>query len=236
MWRVTGTKHFASGAGIASFMITTARVVGDAVPEIFTIDMRNRDWSGSDGLELTRSWDGVGMIATQSHAFELVGCLAERAAMPGLFAKSAPIVGQLTPLLFAGVILGILDSALALARASVGQRVSSLRAYEQVTWTQASNEIWLAEQAYEGALRAVESGVGGLLAAARAKLVIAQLAESSLVSLSRVIGGASFSRSQPFAQWSQDVRALGFLRPPWGYAFDQLIGFEFYDTKLKAPQ
>lgn len=226
-WRLSGAKHFASGAGITSFMITTAKCAGDSLPNLYTIDMRGRAWDGSDGMKLTRSWDGHGMIATQSHAFELDACPAERAAAENLFLASAPIVGQLTPLLFAAVILGILDSATQLARTAVSGRIKSLRAYEQVTWTQASNEVWLAEQAFEGALRSVESSDRGLLAAARAKLTIAELAESSLAAMARVIGGGSFSRSQPFGQWGQDVRALGFLRPPWGYAYDQLLGFEF---------
>ncbi len=226
-WRLSGQKHFASGAGITSFMITTAICSGETLPSLYTIDMRGRPWDGSAGVTLTRSWDGHGMVATQSHAFELDGCPAERAEGDNLFVASAPIVGQLTPMLFAAVILGILDSAVELAGATVGKRVGSLRPYERVTWTQAANQVWLAEQAYEGALRSIERGERGLLAAARAKLTIAELAETSLAAMSRVIGGGSFSRSQPFGQWAQDVRALGFLRPPWGYAYDQLIGFEF---------
>ena len=31
----------------------------------------------------------------------------------------------------------------------------------------------------------------------------------------------------PFGQWAQDVKALGFLRPPWGLAFDQMFAGEF---------
>ena len=38
------------------------------------------------------------------------------------------------------------------------------------------------------------------------------------------IGGGTFSRRSPFASWFEDVRALGFLRPPWGLAYDALFG------------
>jgi hypothetical protein len=38
-----------------------------------------------------------------------------------------------------------------------------------------------------------------------------------------VIGGGTYSRRNPFAHWSEDVRALGFLRPPWGLAYDNLF-------------
>jgi len=226
-WRLSGEKHFGSGSGITSFMITTARADDESHADLFVIDMRQRDWDGSTGLRLRREWDGYGMMATQSHAFVLDGCPAVRMASIDAFRRAAPVAAQLTPLLFAAVTLGILDVAAEAVRAVVAPRWQALRAYEQVAYTQGANQIWLAEQAFEGALRAVELGRDGALAAARAKLTMAELAESALATLARVIGGGSFSRSMPFGQWSQDVRALGFLRPPWGYAFDTLLGLQF---------
>ena len=50
-----------------------------------------------------------------------------------------------------------------------------------------------------------------------------RLAEQTLSRLSRVLGGGTYSRRSPFAHWYEDVRALGFLRPPWGLAFDNLM-------------
>ena len=41
--------------------------------------------------------------------------------------------------------------------------------------------------------------------------------------LTNVLGGGTFSQRSPFAHWFEDVRALGFLRPPWGLAFDTLF-------------
>ena len=52
---------------------------------------------------------------------------------------------------------------------------------------------------------------------------IAELAESATGRLCRVLGGGTFSRSSPFGHWYEDVRALGFLRPPWGLAYDNLF-------------
>lgn len=225
-WLLTGEKHFGSGSGMTSFMITTALADGEARPDIFVVDMRGRDWDGSAGLELRRAWDGYGMMATQSHAFALADCPAERMASPDGMPRAGLVTAQITPLLFSAVVMGILDVASATARAALAPRWRQLRPYEQVAWSQGSNQAWLAEQAFEGAIRAVESRRQGALAAARAKLSIADLAESSLGLLSRVIGGGSFSRSQPFGQWMQDVRALGFLRPPWGFAYDQLLGLD----------
>jgi hypothetical protein len=60
-------------------------------------------------------------------------------------------------------------------------------------------------------------------AALRAKESVADLAEQTLLRLTRVLGGGTFSQRSPFAHWFEDVRALGFLRPPWGLAYDQLF-------------
>jgi alkylation response protein AidB-like acyl-CoA dehydrogenase len=229
-YRLSGEKHFASGSGITSFMITTARADGAERPDLFVVDMRGRPWDGSAGLKLRVPWDGHGMIATQSHAFLLDGCPAQRAASHAAFAAAVPVVSQLTPLLFAAVIVGILHNAFDLARERLRPRLASLKAYEQVIWVQATNAAWLAEQAYEGALRAIEANDSGLLAASRAKATIAALAEQCLGDLARVLGGASYARGAPFGQWAEDVRALGFLRPPWGLAFEQLLKLDLLQT------
>ena len=60
-------------------------------------------------------------------------------------------------------------------------------------------------------------------AAIRGKVAVAELSEQALLRLTRVVGGGSFSASSPFASWFEDVRALGFLRPPWGLAVGGLI-------------
>ena len=84
-------------------------------------------------------------------------------------------------------------------------------------------EGWLIKQAYEGMLRAMEEGRDSRLRAVYAKTAIAELAESALGRICKVIGGGSLSRSSPFGYWLEDTRALGFLRPPWGLAYDRLF-------------
>ena len=107
--------------------------------------------------------------------------------------------------------------------------MEQLRAYEQMEWTRAELDHWLAVQAYEGALRAAEGTdpVAASVAALRAKEAVADLAESALRRVTRVLGGGTFSRRSPFAHWYEDVRALGFLRPPWGLAHDSLFAMSF---------
>jgi alkylation response protein AidB-like acyl-CoA dehydrogenase len=55
----------------------------------------------------------------------------------------------------------------------------------------------------------------------QAKTAIAELAESVLRRICRVIGGGTFSRSSPFGYWFEDVRAFGFLRAPWALSYDR---------------
>jgi len=116
----------------------------------------------------------------------------------------------------------VVEVALETARQQLSRRRDSLRAYERVEWTKAELEGWLIQQAYEGMLRAMEQDRDRRLRAVQAKTAIAELAESVLRRIGRVIGGGTFSRSSPFGYWYEDVRALGFLHPPLGLAYDQL--------------
>jgi alkylation response protein AidB-like acyl-CoA dehydrogenase len=225
-YRLTGDKHFGSGYGLCDHMFTTARVEGEEGPAAFFVDVRRLvEEEGSAGLRVTHEWDGVGMKATQSHAVRLEGAPAVRLAWDGPVSTLAANAGGLVMVLFTSVVLGVLDEAVTTARAQLEGRFDGLRAFEQVEWSRAELEHWLAGQAYEGALRTVAEGdpAASLHAGIRAKTATAELAESSLRRLTGVIGGGSFSSRSPFAHWFEDVRALGFLRPPWGLAFDTLF-------------
>lgn len=218
-WRLTGVKHFGSGSGITSYMLTTAVPDGEEAPDWFYVPFAGEP----EGLELVAPWDGQGMAATQSHGWRFEGVPAVRSAWPGhlddLIAGAAPLFG----LLFAGVVLGIVETAVEEARRQLTGK--DLRPYEAVEWARADLDAWTVEQAYEGGLRALEAaGAAARLDALRAKTVAAEAAESCLLRLTRVLGGGTFSRRSPFAHWFEDVRALGFLRPPWGLAHDGLIG------------
>lgn len=224
-YRVSGDKHFGSGSGVTSYMITTAVPEGEDAPTIFVIDVRGRPWDGSAGLQLVAEWDGMGMAATQSHAMRLEGCPVVRLAWDGPIQEITFAAAPLISSLFTAVVLGVLDEAIGTAKRQLEPKAGELRPFEQVEWSRAELDHWLAVQAYEGALRAVESGdhARAVHATLRAKEAVAELAESSLGRVVRVIGGGSFSRRSPFASWFEDVRALGFLRPPWGLAYDSLF-------------
>ncbi len=224
-YRLRGQKHFGSGSGVADLMVTTAVPEGEDAPALFVLDTRDRSWDGSSGMRLVAEWDGMGMQATQSHAMALDGAPAVRAAYDGPLDDLSVANAAFISCLFTAVVLGLVDEAVATARATVTAKADELRPYEQVAWTRAETEHWLMVQAYEGALRAVESGDprAAVHAALRAKQAGAELAEDCLRGLTRVLGGGTFSQRSPFAHWFEDVRALGFLRPPWGFAYDNLF-------------
>lgn len=228
-YAVTGDKHFGSGSGVTDRMITTAIPEGESDPTIFVLDVRDRPWDATAGLELLAEWDGMGMAATQSHAMRLDGAPSVRLAWGNGLDPITWAAGPFIASLFTAVVLGVLDSAIAMAREQLRDRATQLRAYEQVEWSRAELNHWLAVQAYEGALRAVESRDAAVAfhGALRAKEAVAELAEQSLRGLTRVLGGGTFSQRSPYAHWYEDVRALGFLRPPWGLAFDTLYATSF---------
>lgn len=221
---ITGQKHFGSGSGITSYMITSAVAEGDPQADWFFLDVREARWDGAGGATLIAEWDGHGMAATQSHAFAFKDFPAARFAWPGNLFGVTAAAGAFVSALFTAVIVGVVDTAIEQAREALRRRKDSLRAYEQVEWVRAENEAWLIAQAFEGMRRAIEAkGSGALLEALRGKETIAELAESTTRRICNVVGGGSFGRSSPFGFYFEDVRALGFLRPPWGLAFDQLF-------------
>jgi hypothetical protein len=210
-------------------MLTSARPADEPGPDWFFLDVRDVPWDGSHGLRLVAEWDGHGMTATQSHGFAFADFPAERFAWPGHLADLQAAAGPFVGCCFTAVVVGIVETAIATARTALAAKRDALRAYEQVEWARAVTEGWLVRQAYEGMVRAVEAVETGAAPAGAARSVlhgktaVAELAERVLGRLCRVMGGGSYARHSPFGFWFEDVRALGFLRPPWGLAYDRLV-------------
>ena len=222
---ITGDKHFGSGTGISSYMVTTGLSIDSDEPAMFILDMRDRPWEQSDHMSLLAEWDGMGMASTQSHALRLEGMPAFKLASEDPLEVVAQPTSPLAACLFTAVVIGVLDEAIEVARSQVTDRAPMLRAFEQTEWARAEMDHWLAVQAYEGALRSVETAPDSVAsyASLRAKQSVARLAEDIMLRLTRVLGGGTFSQRSPFSHWFEDVRALGFLRPPWGLASDALF-------------
>jgi alkylation response protein AidB-like acyl-CoA dehydrogenase len=226
---VTGDKHFGSGTGVCSYMLTTAIPEHETEPAAFFLDTRALAVGRPQpGFTIVKEWDGVGMAASQSHAVRLEDCPAVRLEWPDTLEAMTRAAGPINMCLFTAVVIGVLDEAIATAEQRVGSRFAELRPFEQVEWVNATTDHWLAVQAYDAMIRAVESDdpASARRACLRGKIAVSELAERAMLRTTRVVGGGSFSAASPFASWFQDVRALGFLRPPWGLAVDGLIAAE----------
>lgn len=219
-YALSGEKHFGSGSGITSFMMTTARPDGEDDPDVFVLDLRGLSGDGSGGFTRTAEWDGHGMIATQSHGFALDGVPAVRVAWPGVLDRGAPLAPAYVATLYTAVVVGVVDAAMAAARERLARRADALGPYERVEYSHARSEAWLVEQAFEGMLRDIERSDGR--DAVLGKTAVAELSERLMGRLCRVLGGGTYARHSPFGFWFQDVRALGFLRPPWALAYRTL--------------
>jgi alkylation response protein AidB-like acyl-CoA dehydrogenase len=221
-YRLTGEKSFGSGSGVTSFMITSALTEGESEPDIFFMDMRGVPWDGSRGVKLLAEWDSHGMTATQSHAMAFADFPATRLAWPihsrKLVARPRGFGGA-----FATVAVGIVEIAVETARHQLEQRRSSLQPYEQAEWARVEVEAWLIRQAHAAIVNALADEEGGERSGLLGKTAIAELAESVLARICRIVGGGLYARHSPFGYWFEDVRALGFLRPPWALASTRIV-------------
>ena len=225
-WRISGEKHFGSGSGATDFVLTTARRAGADAPDWFFMDVRDTPWNGSTGMTLKAEWDGHGMQATNSHAFTFRDYPATRMAWPGTWRAVFEATGGIGSLGHTAPFLGIIDAAMRHMRDEFvrrGQRPADFRAFEKMEWTHAHREAALLYQCHEAALTAVERTGGARHEAALAKANISVLAESVMTRLCRIAGGGAYARHSPLGFWFEDVRAAGFLRPPWGIAYDGLF-------------
>ncbi|MEZ4501225.1 MAG: hypothetical protein R3C39_01195 [Dehalococcoidia bacterium] len=226
-WAISGTKHFGSGSGMSSFMLTSALPAGEARPDWFVFDLRDAATRESH-MKIVAPWDGHGMTATQSHGIEFDHFPAQRAAWPGHLQDLSDTAGPFVIALFTAVVFGIVEAAVEAAREQLRRR-PSLRPYEQVEWANVEQDAWLMEQAYEGLLRSIEAEEATPASTILAKTASAQLAENCLRRITRVLGGGTFARHAPFGFWFEDVRALGFLRPSWGMSYDGIAAGAFAD-------
>lgn len=223
---ISGEKHFGSGSGATTHMLTTALRPGADAPDWFFLDVRNVPWDGSTGMKLKTPWDGHGMPATNSHAFTFQNFPATRMAWPGSWRGPYEGTGGAGSLGLTAPFLGIIDAALRHMRdefARRGQRPETFKAFDKLEWTHAHREAALIYQCYEAALTATERTGSARHEAALAKANIALLADSVMSRLCRIAGGGAYARHSPLGFWFEDVRAAGFLRPPWAIAYDGLF-------------
>jgi alkylation response protein AidB-like acyl-CoA dehydrogenase len=109
---------------------------GEDEPDLFFVDMRGvLDHCGipldeTAGVRLTATWDGHGMMATQSHALMFEDVPATQIAWSGPSRKGV-IVPRALGVGFASLIVGIVEVAVETAAAWLRPKRSELRSFEQ---------------------------------------------------------------------------------------------------------
>lgn len=224
-YRMSGQKHFGSASGLTSFMTTRAVPQGETTPDLFFLEVRNQPWDGSTGMRLSAEWRGHGMMSTNSHAFEFKDFPATRVAWPGHQSEIMAASSGLGGMSWCSVIAGIVDAAMDYTRQRLREtrrQGNSLRSFQQVEWTMAEQEAFLIDRAWEGTLQMMDRGIVDRRTILMTKESIARLSESVLSRLCKLTGGTAYTWYCPLGAWLQDVQALGYLRPPWALAFDNL--------------
>ena len=225
-YRMSGQKHFGSGSGLTAFMTTRAIAAEETTPDSFFLEVRHHPWDGSTGMRLTAPWRGHGMRSTNSHAFEFQNFPATRVAWPGHQAELMAANSGLGGMSFSSVIAGVVDAAMDYTRQWLKARRrqgSPLRSYQQIEWTMAEQEAFLLDRAWEGTLQTLDQGKLNRRTILMTKECIARLSESVVSRLCKLTGGAAYTWYCPLGAWLHDVQALGYLRPPWALAFDNLL-------------
>ena len=201
-YQLFGDKGFGSGSGVTDYMMTVAITEGEEQPDLFYLDVRGAPWDGSSGMRLLR---GVGWPGHDRYAESRVcvhGYPATRVAWPGNVQALAAAAQPLFRCCFTAVFVGIVETAVSTARKRLrSARGCTVRA-SRIRARRAGCVVGRAGVRRQ--LRAMEGGTSG---AARAtvlgKLAVAELAESVLTRLCRVIGGGTFSHSSPFGNWAR---------------------------------
>ncbi len=131
---ISGLKHFGSGTGMMSFMITTAVPTDASEPDIFYVDMRDVSLDGSQGAKLMFPWDGHGMTATQSHSVQFENFPAQRIAFTGHMLELGAKANSFIACTFTAVIVGIVEVAMKTAQKRLEKRYTTMKSYEQTEW------------------------------------------------------------------------------------------------------
>jgi alkylation response protein AidB-like acyl-CoA dehydrogenase len=112
-WSLFGEKLSGSGWDHVSFMLASAIPEGEAAPDVFVLDLRDR--ASRTGAAISQPWDAHGMTSSGSHGIGLNGITAERVEWPGRveFLRAAPTspitAARLAP--FAGIVRAAVTTA-----------------------------------------------------------------------------------------------------------------------------
>lgn len=217
-YRINGEKIFCTNTDIATHFSFTARHDDPGRgPQVLVC----RTAMDSDGLEIVRTWDTLGMRATQSNDLRIKGLFVpdedlihsfpanhlDGVVVKTVFAHAMPVFGA--------CYLGIAGGAMDWARDHVLERgkqddpeIHHLLAEMEVLRQTARSVIWsFADEVDSGELLERRSTQEALANAVIAKYVATNNAVSIVDRVFDVVGGVAYHRRFPIERMYRDVRA-----------------------------
>ena len=156
-YAITGDKHFGSGLGIADRMVTTAIPEGEDDAD----DVRARRACPALGRQRGPDVDRrVGRCGHGRHAEPRHAARSGAGCAPGSTGSTErrhrQVLGRSSRRLFTAVILGVVDEAVAVAKQQLVPKVGGPARLRASRVDTSDQDHWLAVQALEGSLRAIE--------------------------------------------------------------------------------
>jgi alkylation response protein AidB-like acyl-CoA dehydrogenase len=222
-WRITGTKHFCTGFGMLDLALLHAVPEGETDPDWFILDVSDVPAAGNESFAIKYPWSSRGMRATASHPVELRAARAERIAWTGELDAIRGVASPLSAASFMAAAIGVADAALDDSLARHATRPGGGFARRELV--DARQDALLLDALLAHLVTAIGAGdpeAGDL--ALRGKHAAAEIVERLLARLAHAAGGSGYARNARLGDQFDDVRALGFLRPPWDIGWERLQG------------
>jgi alkylation response protein AidB-like acyl-CoA dehydrogenase len=217
-YRIAGQKIFCTNTDVATHFSFTARYED---PEHGPQVMISRAAMDAEGLELVRTWDTLGMRATQSNDLRIDGLFVpdedvihsfpvnhlDGVVVKTVFAHAMPVFGA--------VYIGIAGGAMEWARDFIlkagkqdDSEIQHLFAEMEILRQTARSVIWhFADEVESGQLLERRSVQDALANAVIAKYVACNNAVRIVDKVFDVVGGAAYHRRFPVERMYRDVRA-----------------------------
>lgn len=224
-FRLSGTKSFITNGGHAdSYVVSTVAHPDQDQGESGTFSMVLVD-GGSDGMEWAAPWSGFGMRSNSSRTVELNDVFVEPWKLLGEEGDQLWYVFEVVAPYFltamAGTYSGVAVEAVEIARDHLGSRRHShtgeLLGSEPVLahrlgtlWTETERTRRLISTAAEGADRADQDALVGILAA---KLAAAETSVTVTNEAMTLVGGRGYRENSKLARLLRDARASHVMGP-----------------------
>jgi alkylation response protein AidB-like acyl-CoA dehydrogenase len=228
---INGRKHFCTMAGVASRALVGCRVVDPGRPAGQQLVSESRLLlvpAGAPGIEVSGSWDPMGMRGTVSPGVTLQDVRVPASAL--LRQGAVPASSEIGWLGFTAVLIGIATGALDAAAGYLARRRlvtdTDTRAHDrgvQAAVGGLASALTQARLAFEDASANWDDVAGRRPRAALAKLAATDAALTVTQECMAVVGGISVTRALTLERAYRDVRTVS-LMPPNRQRLSEMVG------------